>query len=201
MIKINTMVRNTEDEKSKASALKASEERLTATIEQLNSKIASLDDKNGGLQHNLTELEQQCQNWAARDREAKSDQARLESEYNKLNKNFKELSISADDKQKDLDTATKKHFEMVKQVKKVQRECTGLENDKLRLNQDKLSAIGEKDSAKSYISFCLAATEHRDVPEEEKKDVDEETFNQWRAAKQAAKKAMKKNLIGRINIF
>ena len=152
MIKINTMVRNTEDEKSKASALKASEERLTATIEQLNSKIASLDDKNGGLQHNLTELELQCQNWAARDREAKSDQARLESEYNKLNKNFKELSISADDKQKDLDTATKKHFEMVKQVKKVQRECTGLENDKLRLNQDKLSAIGEKDSAKSYIN-------------------------------------------------
>ena len=41
---------------------------------------------------------------------------------------------------------------MVKQVKKVQRECTGLENDKLRLSQDKLSAISEKDSAKSYMN-------------------------------------------------
>ena len=152
MIKINTMVRNTEDEKSKAAALKASEERLNAKIEELNGKLAGLEDKNGGLSHNLTELEQQCQNWAARDREAKSDQARLESEYNKLNKNFKDLAISSEDKQKDLDTATKKHFEMVKQVKKVQRECTGLENDKSRLASEKLAAISEKDSAKSYMN-------------------------------------------------
>lgn len=41
---------------------------------------------------------------------------------------------------------------MVKSVKKVQRECTALENDKSRLASEKLSAIGEKEQAKSYMN-------------------------------------------------
>ena len=58
MIKINTMVRNINDEKSKTTALKVSEETLTAKIEDFKSKIDKLEDKNDGLSQNLIDLEQ-----------------------------------------------------------------------------------------------------------------------------------------------
>lgn len=43
MIKINTMSRTQEDEKSKAAALKASEERLQADLEMSKNKYKELD--------------------------------------------------------------------------------------------------------------------------------------------------------------
>ena len=46
MIKINTLERTQEDEKSKAAALRLSEEQLNGKIRELNVLIQSLEDKN-----------------------------------------------------------------------------------------------------------------------------------------------------------
>jgi len=49
MIKINTLIRTQEDEKSKAKALKESETKLNQLIDSLNAKINSLNNENEKL--------------------------------------------------------------------------------------------------------------------------------------------------------
>ena len=119
MIKINTLERTQEDEKSKAAALRLSEEQLNGKIRELNVLIQSLEDKNQNLTQNMTQAQTENSQLVLQVRDNQSKNNQLESEYSKLNKNFRELSIKDDEKQKELDTATKKHFEMVKSVKKV----------------------------------------------------------------------------------
>jgi len=61
MIKINTLDRTMEDEKSKASALKANELKLNAQIESLNTKIENLMHDNTKLDDEKQNLQEACQ--------------------------------------------------------------------------------------------------------------------------------------------
>ena len=69
MIKINTLVRTQEDEKSKANALKISETKLTATIDQLNAQIEDLKKENENLTLDLGDKQGNIQNLSAEQRE------------------------------------------------------------------------------------------------------------------------------------
>jgi len=62
LIKINTLNRTQEDEKSKASALKANEIKLNQQIESLNTKIESLNDANQNLKVETEKLQEGLQN-------------------------------------------------------------------------------------------------------------------------------------------
>lgn len=61
LIKINTLVRTQEDEKSKASALKTNEIKLNQNIESLNTKIENLMNDNTKLEDEKQNLHDACQ--------------------------------------------------------------------------------------------------------------------------------------------
>ena len=69
MIKINTLVRTQEDEKSKASVLKTQETKLLQSIDSLNAKIEDLKNENDKLDTEKQDLQAACQKWQASDRE------------------------------------------------------------------------------------------------------------------------------------
>ena len=63
LIKINTLVRTQEDEKSKANALKTQETKLNQEIERLNAKIDELNKENEKLDGEKQNLHEACQKW------------------------------------------------------------------------------------------------------------------------------------------
>jgi hypothetical protein len=77
---------------------------------------------------------------------------RQKQEYQRLERNYKEVVADNEEKQKALDVGIQKTNEMKRAKEKVERENNALENAKKRLTQEKNDAIQEKENAKSYMN-------------------------------------------------
>ena len=84
--------------------------------------------------------------------EEKNNNAKQKQELNKQERICMELNAANIEKQKNLDLLNLKMNEYERQKRKLDRTAVQLENDKSRLQTEKLDAIQEKENAKSYMN-------------------------------------------------
>ena len=107
LIKINTLVRTQEDEKSKANALKTQETKLNQEIAHLNATIADLKKENDKLDGEKSHLNEACSKWQSENRDHQSNFQKLESEFGRLQKQHGDLDRKQKETQIALDTHKK----------------------------------------------------------------------------------------------
>ena len=151
-IKIKTLIRTQEDEKSKANALKASEEKLTSDVAERDKEIEALKQAKSHQQDKIQDQDATLQNMNRDLNEEKNNNAKQKQELNKQERICMELNAANIEKQKNLDLLNLKMNEYERQKRKLDRTAVQLENDKSRLQTEKLDAIQEKENAKSYMN-------------------------------------------------
>ena len=152
MIKINTMMRTQEDEKSKAAQLQEKNEKqvkeitdLTVQRDEAKESFKKEFEQNEAMGKANSELKRTQE-------QVELNNLKLRQEQQKTERIANDLASQNEEKQKSLDMATMKMNEMERAKRKIQRECVGLENDKTRVTSEKNEAIAEKESAKGYMN-------------------------------------------------